>query len=117
IVTATFAGLLYATLANFAVGNILSVCYPRKLDFGAFRKKKLAGVTMLLGMVTQGILIGLGAGVFLLTKHFNRLALATPIFLAFAAIAAAAYLFSLSKVDRLALSHRETLTAELCRAE
>ncbi|HEV2313787.1 MAG TPA: hypothetical protein VGR94_00655, partial [Candidatus Acidoferrales bacterium] len=37
IVTATFAGLLYATLANFAVGNILSVCYPRKLDFGAFR--------------------------------------------------------------------------------
>ena len=117
IVTATFAGLLYATLANFAVGNILSVCYPRKLDFGAFRKKKLAGVTMLLGMVTQGILIGLGAGVFLLTKHFDRLALATPIFLAFAAIAAAAYLFSLTKVDRLALSHRETLTAELCRAE
>ncbi|MGH9865233.1 MAG: hypothetical protein ACRD4H_07450, partial [Candidatus Acidiferrales bacterium] len=32
IVTATFAGLLYATLANFAVGNVLSVCYPRKLD-------------------------------------------------------------------------------------
>lgn len=117
IVTATFAGLLYATLANFAVGNILSVCYPRKLDFGAFRKKKLAGVTMLIGMVTQGILIGLGAGVFLLTKHFDRLALATPIFLAFAAVAAAAYLFSLTKVDRLALSHRETLTAELCRAE
>ena len=117
IVTATFAGLLYATLANFAVGNVLSVCYPRKLDFGAFRKKKLAGVTMLIGMVTQGVLIGLGAGVFLLTKHFDRLALATPIFLVFAAIAMAAYLFSLTKVDRLALSHRETLTAELCRAE
>lgn len=117
IVTATFAGLLYATLANFAVGNVLSVCYPRKLDFGAFRRKKLAGVTMLIGMVTQGVLIGLGAGVFLLTKHFDRLLLATPIFLAFAAIAAAAYLFSLTKIDRLALSHRETLTAELCRAE
>ena len=117
IVTATFAGLLYATLANFAVGNILSVCYPRKLDFGAFRKKKLAGVTMLIGMITQGILIGTGAGVLLLTKHFDRLPLATPIFLAFAATAAAAYLFSLTKVDRLALSHREALTAELCRAE
>ena len=117
IVTATFAGLLYATLANFAVGNILSVCYPRKLAFGAFRKKKLAGITMVIGMVTQGVLIGMGAGVFLLTKHFDRLALATPIFLAFAAMAAAVYLFSLTKVDRLALSHRETLTAELCRAE
>ena len=117
IVTATFAGLLYTTLANFSVGNILSVCYPRKLDFGAFRKKKLAGVTMLIGMVTQGILIGLGAGVFLLTKHFDRLALATPIFLVFAAIAAAGYLFSLTKIDRLVQSHRETLITELCRAE
>jgi ABC-2 type transport system permease protein len=117
IVTATLAGLLYATLANFAVGNILSVCYPRKLDFGAFQRKKLPGVTMLIGMVSQGLLIGLGAGVFFLTKHFNRLALATPIFLVFAAIAAAAYLFNLTKVDRLALSHREALTAELCRAE
>ncbi len=117
IVAATFAGLLYATLANFAVGNVLSVCFPRRLDFGAFRKKKLAGVTMFVGMVTQGILIGLGAGVFLLTKHFDRLALATPIFLVFAAAAAAVYLFSLTKIDRLVQSHRETLTAELCRAE
>jgi ABC-2 type transport system permease protein len=117
IVTATLAGLLYATLSNFAVGNILSVCYPRKLDFGAFQRKKLPGVTMLIGMVTQGVLIGLGAGVFFLTEYFDRLALATPIFLVFAAIAAAAYFFSLTKVDRLAMSHRETLTAELCRAE
>jgi len=117
IVTATFAGLFYATLANFAVGNILSVCYPRKLDFGTFRRKKLAGVTMLIGMITQGMLIGLGAGVFLLTKHFDRLALAPPIFLVFAAIAAAAYLFSLTKIDRLVQSHRETLITELCRAE
>ena len=117
IVTATFAGLLYATLANFAVGNILSVCYPRKLDFGAFRRKKLAGVTMVIGMVTQGVLIGMGAGVFLLTKHFDRLALAPPIFLVFTAIAAAVYLFSLTKIDRLVQSHRETLITELCRAE
>lgn len=117
IVTATFAGLLYATLVNFAAGNILSICYPRKLGFGAFRKKKLAGITMVIGMVTQGVLIGMGAAVFLLTRHFDRLALATPIFLAFAAMAAAVYLFSLTKVDRLARSHRETLTAELCRAE
>lgn len=117
IVTATFAGLLYATLANFAVGNILSVYFPRRLDFGAFRRKKLAGVTMSAGMVTQGVLIGLGAGVFLLTKHFGRVGFATPIFLAFALAAAAAYMFSLRQIDRVVLSHRETLTTELCRAE
>ncbi|MHB8525999.1 MAG: hypothetical protein ACYDD2_07580 [Candidatus Acidiferrales bacterium] len=117
IVTATFAGLLYATLANFAIGNILSVWFPRRLDFGAFRRKKLAGVTMLIGMVTQGILIGLGAGVFLLAKHFDRMGLVTPIFLVFAAVSGAVYLFSLTKIDRLVLSRRETLTSELCRAE
>lgn len=117
IVTATFAGLLYATLANFAIGNILSVWFPRRLDFGAFRRKKLAGVTMLIGMVTQGILIGLGAGVFLLAKHFDRMGLVTPIFLVFAAVAGAAYLFSLTKIDRLVLNRRETLTSELCRTE
>ncbi|HVB08473.1 MAG TPA: hypothetical protein VNF00_05945, partial [Candidatus Acidoferrales bacterium] len=117
IVTATLAGLLYATLANFAVGNILSVWFPRRLDFGAFRRKKLAGVTMLVGMVTQGILIGMGAGVFLLAKHFDRMGLVTPIFLVFAAVSGAVYLFSLTKIDRLVLSRRETLTSELCRAE
>ncbi|HVB36272.1 MAG TPA: hypothetical protein VND42_03445 [Candidatus Acidoferrales bacterium] len=117
IVTATFAGLLYATLANFAIGNILSVWFPRRLDFGAFRRKKLAGVTMLIGMVSQGILIGLGAGVFLLAKHFDRMGLVTPVFLVFAGVAGAGYWFSLTKIDRLVLTRRETLTTELCRAE
>ena len=72
---------------------------------------------MLIGMVTQGILVGLGAGVFLLAKHFDRMGLVTPIFLVFAAVSGAVYLFSLTKIDRLVLSRRETLTTELCRAE
>ena len=72
---------------------------------------------MLIGMVAQGILIGMGAGVFLVAKHFDRMGLVTPIFLVFAAVSGGAYLFSLTKIDRLALSHRETLTTELCRAE
>jgi len=117
IVAATFAGLLYAMLANFAVGNFLSLYFPRRLNFGAFQRKKLSGVSMAAGMVTQGALIGAGAAVFLLARHFGKLDFAAPIFLVFAAVAAAAYGFSLTQIDRIALNRRETLTAELCRAE
>ncbi len=117
IVVATFAALLYGSLANFAVGNILSVCFPRRLEFGAFRQKKQAGVTMLVAFVAQAVLIGLGALVFAGAHFFHRIILAIPIFLAFAIIAAIGYRFSLGRIDRLAMSRRETLTAELCRQE
>jgi ABC-2 type transport system permease protein len=117
IVAATFAALAYGTLANFAVGNILSVCFPRKLEFGAFRQKKLAGVTMAVGLLTQAVLIGIGAAIFMATRIFNHLDYALPLFLILVIVAAAAYWISLKKIDGLASSHRETLTAELCRQE
>ncbi|MGC1106167.1 MAG: hypothetical protein WA876_06490 [Candidatus Acidiferrales bacterium] len=117
IVVATFAALLYASLANFAIGNILSVCYPRRLEFGVFRQKKVAGVTMAVALLAQAVLIGLGALVFALTRFLSRPVLAVPIFLAFAILAAIAYRISLSRIDALAMSHREALTTELCRQE
>ena len=117
IVVASFAALLYATIANSAVGNILSICYPRRLEFGVFRQKKQAGVTMLVALIVQAVLIGLGALVFVATQLLHRPILAIPIFLGFAIIAAIGYRISLGRVDALAMSHRETLTAELCRQE
>jgi ABC-2 type transport system permease protein len=118
IVAASFAGLLYATIANCAIGNILSICYPRRLEFGVFRQKKQSGVSVFFGLITQAVLIGLGALVLVLTMQvFHRVILAVPIFLVFAAIAFVGYRLSLARIDRLAMSHRETLTAELCRQE
>ncbi len=117
IVAATLAALAYGTLANFAVGNILSVCFPRKLEFGAFRQKKLAGVTMAVGLLAQAVLIGLGAAIFMLARIFNHLDYALPLFLVLVIAAAAGYWISLKQIDRLASSHREALTAELCRQE
>ena len=117
IVAATFAGWLYGTLANFALGNILSVCYPRRLEFGVFRQKKQAGVTVLVALIAQAVLIGLGALVFVGSQLLHRPFLAIPIFLGFAVIAATGYGISLSRVDGLAMSHREALTSELCRQE
>ena len=117
IIAASFAGLLYGTLANFALGNILSVCYPRRLEFGAMRQKKQAGVTVAVALVMQAVLIGIGVIVFSLAKHFNRPALAIVIFLILSVVTFTAYRISLSHIDRIALDHRETLSAELCRQE
>lgn len=116
-VVATFAALLFGSLANFAIGNILSLCFPRRLEFGVFRQKKQAGVTMAVAFAAQAVLIGLGAVVFAATYFTHHLILAIPIFLALSAIAAVGYRVSLNRVDGLAMSHRETLTAELCRQE
>lgn len=115
VVAASFAGLLYATVANCSIGNILSIRYPRRLEFGVFRQKKQAGITIFIGLIAQAVLIGLGVIVFVLARVLHRPSLAIPVFLAFAAIAFLGYRASLSRVDRLAMSHREALTAELCR--
>jgi ABC-2 type transport system permease protein len=117
MVAASFAALLYATIANFAIGNILSISYPRRLEFGVFRQKKQAGVTVFFGLITQAVLIGLGALVIALTQTFHHPILAVPIFLTFAVLASIGYRISLGRIDALAMSHRETLTAELCRQE
>jgi ABC-2 type transport system permease protein len=117
IVAATFAALLYASLANFAVGNILSVCYPRRLEFGVFRQKRQAGVTLAVAFAAQAVLIGLGAMVFALTRFLDRPALAVFIFLALAVLTGIGYRISFGRIDSIAMNHRETLTAELCRQE
>jgi ABC-2 type transport system permease protein len=117
ILAATFAGWLYGSLANFALGNVLSVCYPRRLEFGVFRQKKQAGVTVLVALIAQAVIVGLGALVFVGSQLLHRPFPAIPIFLGFAVVAAIGYGISLSSVDGLAISHREVLTTELCRQE
>ena len=117
IVAATLVALVYANFATFAIGNVFSLCFPRKFDFGAFRQKRLAGVTMAVGMAVEGALFGSCALVFVLAIALRVPWAATIAFIVLAAAAAAAYDYSLKRMDKLALDHRETLTAELCRAE
>lgn len=117
VTIATFVALLYGTFGNFALGNILSISFPRRLEFGVFRQKKQAGVTMAVAFAAEIILIGSGGIVFVLARILHRQALAIPIFLVLAALAAIGYRISLGRVDALAMNRRETLTSELCRQE
>ena len=117
VVAATLIALVYVSLVAFTIGNIFSLCFPRKFDFGAFRQKRLAGVTMAVGMVVEVALFGSCVLVFLLTLGLGHPWVAAPFFALLAVAAAIGYDISLKRMDKLALDHRETLTAELCRAE
>jgi ABC-2 type transport system permease protein len=111
----TLAALLFASLLNFSAGNMLSLCFPRKFEFGAFRQRRASGITVLMSLLLQVILFGFCAGVFLLARFLGRPWLAAGVFFILAAGAWPLYRMGLRRCDRLALEKREVLTAELCR--
>lgn len=115
ILVVTLAALLFASLLNFSAGNMLSLFFPRKFEFGAFRQKRVSGITVLMSLLLQVILFGFCAGIFLLARFLGRPWLAVGVFLILAAGAWPLYRMGLRRCDHLALEKREVLTTELCR--
>jgi ABC-2 type transport system permease protein len=113
---ATLAGLLFAAPLNFSAGNLLSLYSPRKRDFSTFGRQNVSQLTVLASFGVQIVSVGIGAAVFFIAKLYNNLWIATPIFLALAAISISIYLVVLRRLDGIAIERRETLLAELCRA-
>lgn len=116
VVVVTLAGILFALLVNLAAGNLLSLYFPKKFDFGAFGRQRASGTTVFASMGIQLAVIGLGGLAVFLGYFLHRLWLADTILLVFAAIALLAYRLVLHRVSQIALEKRETLTAELTRA-
>jgi ABC-2 type transport system permease protein len=117
IVSATLVASLYALLVNLAAGNIISVYFPvrREFGFGNFRRGRAqGGMGALAGFAIDFGLIVTGAVVFLVGELLGRVGLALLIFLALAAAAAIGYALCLRAIDRIALARREALIQELC---
>ncbi len=116
IVLATLTGLIFALPVNLAAGNLLSLYFPKKFDFGVFGRQRASGATILASFGVQGFVVGL-TGVILTFGYFERrLWMADAALLVFAAAATAGYFRLLRRCDRLALERREILTGELSRA-
>ncbi len=113
---ATLAGMLFATPLNFTVGNLLSIYSPKKLDFSTFGRQRASQMTVLVSLVVQIVVVGVGVSAFVLAKHYGNFWTAAAVFLVLAGISLSAYGVVLSRMDRIALECRETLVAELCRA-
>jgi ABC-2 type transport system permease protein len=116
ITVATIAGILFAVPVNLAAGNLLSLYAPKKIEFGTFGRQRAPQTTVLISFVVQFSVFGIAALILLFTPQHGGYWMATLILLLLAAVALAGYFAVLSRVDRIALSRRETLISELCRA-
>jgi ABC-2 type transport system permease protein len=116
VTIATVTGLLFAVPLNFAVGNLLSIYAPKKRDFASFGRQNASQTTVFVSLGLQAVIAAVGVGAFLLAHYYKNFFIAAAVFLPFAGISIAVYVFSLGRVDRVALNRRETLMAELCRA-
>jgi ABC-2 type transport system permease protein len=114
---ATLAGALFAALVNFTAGDLMSLYSPKKVDYAVFGRQRASGTTAFAVLGVQIAIIAICAATFAITAHYGRIWLATVILLAFAAAAFAAYIFLLDRIDRIATARRESLIAELCRAQ
>lgn len=114
IVVATFCGLLFAMLVHFLIGNWLSLKFPRRFEFGKYRRRP-SGITMLMAFALQFVVMGTAAGVTLLARWSGRIWLAAVVLLALNGILLWAYRAALDHFTRLADHQREVLTAQLCR--
>jgi len=116
ITIATLAGLLFAAPVNFAVGNVLSIYSPKKLDYSKFGRQRASQTTVLISLGLQLVVVGVGFSAFLMARYLGNSWIATLLLLMLAGISLAIYVVILNRVDRLALERGETLVAELCRA-
>jgi hypothetical protein len=101
---------------NLAAGNLLSIYYPKKLDYSTFGRQRATQTTVLVSLLVQIVVLGLGVTAFLVARSYGRFWIASAIFLALAAISVSAYVIVLKKMDRIAEQRRETLISELCRS-
>jgi ABC-2 type transport system permease protein len=116
ITIASLAGLLFAAPINFTAGNLLSIYSPKKLDYSTFGRQRASQTTVLVSLVVQIVVVGIGVAVFLIARYYGSFWIAALTFLFLAAVTCTGYVIVLQQVDRIALDRRETLVAELCRA-
>lgn len=116
ITVATLAGVLFAFFANLAAGNLLSLYTPKKFDTAVLGRQRLPTATVFASLGIQIAVLGLGALVLIPALHWGDIWAGVVLLFCLAALAFVGYLFSLRSVDRIALSRRENLIAELTRA-
>jgi ABC-2 type transport system permease protein len=114
---ATLAGALFAALVNFTAGDLMSLYSPKKFDYAVFGRQRASGSTALVVLGVQVGIIAICAAAFAIAAHYSQMWIATAVLLVFAAAAFAAYTILLNHIDRVAIAQRESLLAQLCRAQ
>jgi len=115
VVVPTLAGILFLLFMNLAAANVLSVWFPRRLEFGSFRGPRTSWASAFAYLAINLFLIGIAVAIFIVARHAEQPRLAAILFLILCAPAALAYVATLNLSSRIALNRRAILVAELCR--
>jgi ABC-2 type transport system permease protein len=113
---ATVCWLLFATFINGAVGNLRSLIAPKKIDLTKVSRKQASQLSVLIALGILVACLGIGAAVSLVANSIDRPWLMIPILLTLAVGSFIFYVQVLNRLDAIALTHRETLSEELCKA-
>lgn len=115
VTLATLAALPSVLLVNYTVGNLMSVYFPRRFEFGTFKGQRPAGMTILVSLLVEGAVLGLAALVFMAGALADLLWAAAVVFLALGWLAWRLYGAVLLECEKVAQRKREVLLAELCK--
>lgn len=115
ITLSTLAWLIFAVLANAALGNMRSVTAPKKVDPSKLSRKQTSQLSALISVGLTLAAGTLGAGLIALARFLGLPWLPLAVLLPLAAGAFALYTAGLQRLDALALNHRETLIEELSK--
>jgi ABC-2 type transport system permease protein len=112
----TFAWFLFALPTNLAVGNLLSLYSPKRIEYATFGRQRPSESTIVVSLLVQMGSIAIGALAIFISHRYSNLWIATLILLALAVPAVAGYIILLLRLDRIVIRRREVLATELCKA-
>lgn len=115
IATATVAWVLFAVPLDFAIGDVLSILMPYRVNLTRMRRQEFSLGNGMLSMLAQALILAVGAAVMLPCAAFHHRWLAAPILLALAAISLLVYSRVLARIDGLIASHQEALIHDVAK--
>lgn len=115
LVLTTVLALIFALQVDLAVGNVLSLYFPKKYDMAVFARRNTSQVAVLIGLAVQALVFGIAGGAFFAGYLLHSWWLSDAILVLLAALAFIGYRRTLRSCNRIASERRESLAAELCR--
>ena len=117
IVAITIAWLLFALPINLAVGNILSITMPYRVNPGRISRQRGSQASTIISLLLQAGVLGMGAAVFQICYFAGMLWMAIPSFLLLAMVAVLVWLRILANSDDIAAQRKDMLLATLMKAD
>jgi ABC-2 type transport system permease protein len=116
LAAATVVGMAFASLCTFAAGNMISLTFPRKVDFSRMGKQGLRGVGSMVALAVEGGAVAIAGLAAVAGILLHRPWLGVGLELVLTAAAIVVYQYLLGPAEQLAGRQRETLLAELSKA-